>query len=278
MPQLDLDTLVPCDGGGAELTTACVCDTTVLSDDCSGAAEERRGDGDGDDPYAPAHSLRLRIGEDIDWSDVVAAVAVLERDDSTKGAGANPKCAARRSVAAAAARGSVVTPAPVASRAMTVVIGGLPAGREHGRRRSPRRRLSGGRASKVFATGWRSPGRQRFPASVACARSRRESAAAAAGGGRGWLWPTPCPAAGTAGGGRAGAKPTSHGGATALCCWALAADVASGHQIDRWSRFGLCLSRRGSSVPLLRCLALLSQASQFLPVQASRIGFPASAR
>ncbi|CAO2046020.1 unnamed protein product [Urochloa humidicola] len=189
MPQLDLDTLVPCDGGGAELTTACVCDTTVLSDDCSGAAEERRGDGDGDDPYAPAHSLRLRIGEDIDWSDVVAAVAVLERDDSTKGAGANPKCAARRSVAAAAARGSVVTPAPVASRAMTVVIGGLPAGREHGRRRSPRRRLSGGRASKVFAAGEAARAdRLAEPGSpkVSCLGGVRSQPQGVSGGGRRW--------------------------------------------------------------------------------------------
>ncbi|CAL5021654.1 unnamed protein product [Urochloa decumbens] len=149
MPPLDLDTLVSCDGGGAELTAACGCDT-ALSGNSSGAAEERGG---GDDPYAPAQSLRLRIGEDIDWSDVAAAVAVLERDDSTKGAGANPKCAARRSVAAAAARSSV-PPAP-APRAMTVVIGGLPgkAAREHGRWRSPRRLSGGGRASRVFAAG-----------------------------------------------------------------------------------------------------------------------------
>ncbi|CAL5057903.1 unnamed protein product [Urochloa decumbens] len=147
MPPLDLDTLVSCDGGG-ELTAACGCDT-ALSEDGSGAAEEH--EEEEDDPYAPAQSLRLRIGEDIDWSDVAAAVAVLERDDSTKGAGANPKCAARRSGAAAAgaARGSA--PRAVA----TVVIGGLPgkAAREHGRWRSPRRLSGGGRASRVFAAG-----------------------------------------------------------------------------------------------------------------------------
>ncbi|CAN6244551.1 unnamed protein product [Urochloa humidicola] len=183
MPPHDLDThIISCDGGGAELTAACGCET-ALSYDGSGASEERRDDAD--DPYAPAQSLRLRIGEDIDWSDIAVAVAVLERDDSTKGAGANPKCAARRSVAAAAARGSVpVPPAPAASRAMTVVIGGLPAGREHGRRRSPRRRLSGGRASKVFAAA----GRLADPGSpkVSCLGGVRSQPRGLNGGGRRW--------------------------------------------------------------------------------------------
>lgn len=126
-------------------------DTLVSSDDGGGSDNEDRDD---DDPYAPAQSLRLRIGEDIEWSDVIVggAVAVLKRDDSTKGAGANPKCAARRSVAAAAVRGSL-PPCPAAPRAaVAVVIGGLPAagkaGREHGRRRSPCR-LSG--RARVFA-------------------------------------------------------------------------------------------------------------------------------
>ncbi|CAN6251778.1 unnamed protein product [Urochloa humidicola] len=195
MPPLDLDTLVSSDGGGggaAELMDSCRCET-ALSYDGSGAAEERRDDdGDVDDPYAPAQSLCLRIGEDIDWSDVVAAVAVLERDDSTKGAGANPKCAARRSVAtaaAAAARGSVVPPAPAASRAMTVVIGGLPAGREHCRRRSPRRRLSGGRASKVFAAGEAARAdRLAEPGSpkVSCLGGVRSQPQGVSGGGRRW--------------------------------------------------------------------------------------------
>jgi hypothetical protein len=142
MPPLDLDTLVSCDGccagGGAESKAACGCDTALSDDD------------DEDDPYAPAQSLRLRIGEDIEWSEVVGAVAVLERDDSTKGAGANPKCASRRSVAAAAAARSSMPPA-TAPR----VIGGLPgkAAREHGGRGRSPRRLGGGRARRVFAAG-----------------------------------------------------------------------------------------------------------------------------
>ncbi|OEL14308.1 hypothetical protein BAE44_0024673 [Dichanthelium oligosanthes] len=141
MPPLDLDTLVLRDGG-ADLKAACGCETALSDSD----TEERD-----DDPYAPAPSLRLKIGEDIDWGDVVGggAVAVLERDDSTKGAGANPKCAARRSVA----RTSSMQPAP-APRAVAVVIGGLPgkAARDHnGRRRSPCR--LGGRATRVFAAG-----------------------------------------------------------------------------------------------------------------------------
>jgi len=147
MPPLDLDTLVSRDGG-EEWKAACGCDT-AMSDGSYGAGEERDDDGD---PYAPAQSLRLRIGEDIDWSDVGAGVA-LERDDSTKGAGANPKCAARRSVAAAAAvRNSLPSPAPPARRAVAVVIGGLApaaagkAARDHGTRRP------GGRA-RVFAAG-----------------------------------------------------------------------------------------------------------------------------
>ena len=127
MPPLDLDTLVSWSdgasgggGGGEELKAACGRDA-ALSDGGPGAWER---DDDGD-PYAPAQSLRLRIGEDIDWSDVGAGVA-LERDDSTKGAGANPKCAARRSVAAAAAvRNSLPSSAPPAPRAVAVVIGGL---------------------------------------------------------------------------------------------------------------------------------------------------------
>ncbi|XP_062223173.1 uncharacterized protein LOC133922037 [Phragmites australis] len=102
-----------------------------------------------DDPYAPAESLRLRIGEDIDWSDVGVA-AVLERDDSTKGAGANPKSAARRSAVARSSLSAAALP----KAAVAAVIGGLPAAsknktaREHGRRSSCRL----GRA-RVFAAG-----------------------------------------------------------------------------------------------------------------------------
>lgn len=139
------------DDGGAELeleAAACGCEETALSSTDH-------------DSYAPAESLRLRIGEDIDWSDVVvgavAAAAVLERDDSTKGAAANPKCAARRS--AAAARSSLSAPPRAA---VAVVIGGLPVpaaaagkavARDHGRRRSPcRLQLQLGGGARVFAS------------------------------------------------------------------------------------------------------------------------------
>lgn len=102
-----------------------------------------------EDPYAPAASLRLRIGEDIDWSDVVggggAVAAVLRRGDSTKGAGANPKSAARRSVQHAAAAAPRTKVAPV-------VIGGLPAGKV---RCSPCR--FGGRARVFAAAGEQHP-------------------------------------------------------------------------------------------------------------------------
>ncbi|KAF8693311.1 hypothetical protein HU200_038699 [Digitaria exilis] len=151
MPPLDLDTVVVSRDGDCadELKAACGGDTALPEPDDDVSDNE-------EDPYAPAQSLRLRIGEDIDWSDVVvgAAAAVLERRDSTKGAGANPKCAARRSMASAA-RGSQLPPtAPAPRAAVAVVIGGLPgkaAAREHGRqRRSPCRLGIGGRA-RVFA-------------------------------------------------------------------------------------------------------------------------------
>lgn len=190
MPPLDLDTLVSCDGvggGDAELKAACGCDA-ALSD---GSGTEKRDD---DDPYAPAQSLQLRIGEDIEWSDVVGAAAVLERDDSTKGAGANPKCAARRSVAAAAAARGSLPPAP-APRAVAVVIGGLPGkvAREHGGRgRSPRR--LGGRARRVFAAGEAAADRLAEPGSpeVSCLGGVRSQPRAAAegfsSGRRWWAW------------------------------------------------------------------------------------------
>ncbi|RLM78179.1 hypothetical protein C2845_PM12G15550 [Panicum miliaceum] len=229
MPPLDLG------GGGEELKAACGCDT-ALSDNGSDA-EER--DDDDDDPYAPAQSLRLRIGEDIDWSDVGAG-AVLERDDSTKGAGANPKCAARRSVAAAAAaRSSLSSSTPPAPRAVAVVIGGLApaaagnAAREHGRRRRSPCRL--GERARVFAAGEATADRLAEPGSpkVSClggVRSQPRAAAEGVGGGRrwwAWLAADSLPAAaGTAGarGGPGGAKPTSHwfggGGATRhRLCW-----------------------------------------------------------
>ncbi|CAD6250799.1 unnamed protein product [Miscanthus lutarioriparius] len=136
MPPLDVGSLVLRDDGGAELEATCGCETAPSYSDC--------------DPYAPAESLRLRIGEDIDWSDVVGAVAVaavLERDDSTKGAAANPK-----SCAATAARSSLS--APAAPRAVAVVTGGLPAARDHRRRRSPcQLQLGLGGGAKVFASG-----------------------------------------------------------------------------------------------------------------------------
>jgi hypothetical protein len=208
MPPLDLDTLVSCHGAAAgdsdseELKAACRRDIT-MSDGGSGAGEERDDDGD---PYAPAQSLRLRIGEDIDWSDVGAG-AVLERDDSTKGAGANPKCAARRSVAAAAAaRSSLPSSAPPAPRAVAVVIGGLApkaagkAAREHGRRRRSPCRL-GGRA-RVCAAGEAAADRLVEPGSpkVSCLGGVRSQPRAAAEGvttgRRWWAWlvadVTPC--------------------------------------------------------------------------------------
>ncbi|GJM85166.1 hypothetical protein PR202_ga01594 [Eleusine coracana subsp. coracana] len=121
-PQVDFDAMVRGVGGG------------VAYDD--------------DDPYAPAESLRLRIGEDIDWSDVVVVggggAAVLQRGDSTKGAGANPKSAARRSVHQAAAPRSSMSSAPAPRKVVPVVIGGLP-----GKVRCSPCRL-GGRA-RVFA-------------------------------------------------------------------------------------------------------------------------------
>lgn len=171
MPQLDLDSLL-C-GGGVGRDEYKVTFETALSDSDGADAD--------DDPYAPAESLRLRIGEDIDWSDVGA---VLERDDSTKGA-TNPKSAARKS--AAAARSSCA--AACAPKAVVVVIGGLPAAgkvaREHGRRRSCRL----GRA-RVFA----GEAVEAEPASpkVSClggVRSQPElDPAEAEAGRRGW-WP-----------------------------------------------------------------------------------------
>ncbi|KAK3154260.1 hypothetical protein QOZ80_2BG0188270 [Eleusine coracana subsp. coracana] len=130
-PQLDFDAMVRGVGGGV-------------------AYDEEFLDGSEHvDPYAPAESLRLRIGEDIDWSDVVVigggGAAVLQRGDSTKGAGANPKSAARRSVHQAAAPRSSMSSAPAPRKVVPVaVIGGLP-----GKVRCSPCRL-GGRA-RVFA-------------------------------------------------------------------------------------------------------------------------------
>lgn len=183
MPPLDVGSLVSHDDGGAELEASCGCETAPSYSDC--------------DPYAPAESLRLRIGEDIDWSDVVGAVAaaaaVLERDDSTKGAAANPKsCAARRS----AARSSLS--APAAPRAVAVVIGGLPAARDHGgRRRSPcQLQLGLGGGARVFASGEAAGHHhQAEPGSpkVSClggVRSQPRTAAEGitSGGGGRWWW------------------------------------------------------------------------------------------
>ncbi|CAD6244453.1 unnamed protein product [Miscanthus lutarioriparius] len=184
MPPLDVGSLVLHDDGGAELEASCGCETAPSYSDC--------------DPYAPAESLRLRIGEDIDWSDVVGAVAVLEREDSTKGAAANPKsCAARRS-AATAARSSLS--APPAPRAVAVVIGGLPAARDHGgRRRSPcRLQLQLGDRARVFESGEAAAGRhQAEPGSpkVSCLggvrsqpRTAAEGITSGGGGRRWWAW------------------------------------------------------------------------------------------
>ncbi|KAG2658838.1 uncharacterized protein LOC120703603 [Panicum virgatum] len=253
MPPLDLDTLVSWSdgasggggGGGEELKAACGRDA-ALSDGGPGAWER---DDDGD-PYAPAQSLRLRIGEDIDWSDV-AAGAVLERDDSTKGAGANPKCAARRSVAAAAARGSLPSPAPTARRAVAVVIGGLApaaagkAARDHGRRRrSPRR--PGGRA-RVFTAGEAAaadrlaePGSPKVSCLGGVRSQQRAAAEGVTTGRRWWAWlVADVVRPGCCWNGRRERRPHGSeaiGSAVAASAPVLAADVASGHRIDRWSR------------------------------------------
>ncbi|KAJ1279388.1 hypothetical protein BS78_04G152300 [Paspalum vaginatum] len=181
MPPLDVvGSLVLCDGdgsGGGELKAAC------------GGCETALPGPDDDDPYAPAESLRLRIGQDIDWSDVVVgAVAVLERDDSTKGAGANPKCAARRSVAVA--RTSMSAPAP---RAVAVVIGGLPVAAAAGKKAA---REHGGRACRVFASGEAAGADHRQPEpgspKVSClggVRSQpRPAAEVVSRGRRWWSW------------------------------------------------------------------------------------------
>uniref|UniRef100_A0A0D3F601 Uncharacterized protein n=1 Tax=Oryza barthii TaxID=65489 RepID=A0A0D3F601_9ORYZ len=88
MPPLTLDSLLH---GGGEPEDECEDEFSGSDDDDGedggGGSEEWGGDVDGEyDPYSPAESLWLRIGEDIDWSEVGA---VLEREDSTKGA-SNP--------------------------------------------------------------------------------------------------------------------------------------------------------------------------------------------
>uniref|UniRef100_J3LDH6 Uncharacterized protein n=1 Tax=Oryza brachyantha TaxID=4533 RepID=J3LDH6_ORYBR len=95
MPPVTLDSLLR--GRGGEPEEACE-DEFSCSDDGDGGEECG---GEGDDPYWPVESLWLRIGEDIDWSEVGA---VLEREDSTKGA-SNPKSACARASCCAAAPG-----------------------------------------------------------------------------------------------------------------------------------------------------------------------------
>ncbi|PKA47548.1 hypothetical protein AXF42_Ash014744 [Apostasia shenzhenica] len=72
MPQVDLETLF-CGGEGKV-----ACETMASADESVAPAE---------DPYMPAESFQVRIGEEIDWTDINA---VYERDDSTKG-NTNPK-------------------------------------------------------------------------------------------------------------------------------------------------------------------------------------------
>uniref|UniRef100_A0A0E0K0N1 Uncharacterized protein n=1 Tax=Oryza punctata TaxID=4537 RepID=A0A0E0K0N1_ORYPU len=157
MPPLTLDSLLHGGAGGGEPEDACEDEFSGSDDDSSGAGSEDCGgdDVDGDyDPYSPAESLWLRIGEDIDWSEVGA---VLEREDSTKGA-SNPKSAC--SCGAPAARMSTCVGGGGTATAPTkavevVVIAGLPAAarkvsREHGRRRRLGRARARARA-RVFA-------------------------------------------------------------------------------------------------------------------------------
>uniref|UniRef100_A0A0E0CLI6 Uncharacterized protein n=1 Tax=Oryza meridionalis TaxID=40149 RepID=A0A0E0CLI6_9ORYZ len=153
MPPLTLDSLLH---GGGEPEDACEDEFSGSDDDDGedggGGSEEWGGDVDGEyDPYSPAESLWLRIGEGIDWSEVGA---VLEREDSTKGA-SNPKSAAACSCGGAGAPAArMSTCAGGGGTAKAVVIAGLPAAarkasREHERRR---RRLGRARArARVFA-------------------------------------------------------------------------------------------------------------------------------
>lgn len=74
MPQVDLETLL-C-GGDVKVA----CETMIGGEDPAAKRTE-------DDPDMPAESIQIRIGEEIDWTDINA---VYERDDSTKG-NTNPK-------------------------------------------------------------------------------------------------------------------------------------------------------------------------------------------
>ena len=171
---------------------------------------------------------------------------MLERDDSTKGAGANPKCALRRSVAAAAARGSLPSPAPPARRAVAVVIGGLApkaagkAAREHGRRRRSPCRL-GGRA-RVCEAGEAAADRLVEPGSpkVSCLGGVRSQPRAAAEGvttgRRWWAWlVADVVRPGCCWNGRRERRPHGSeaiGSAVAASAPVLAADVASDRSVE----------------------------------------------
>lgn len=179
MPPLTLDSLLH--GGGGEPEDECEDEFSGSDDDGEdggGGSEEWGGDVDGEyDPYSPAESLWLRIGEDIDWSEVGA---VLEREDSTKGA-SNPKSAAACSCAGAPAA-RMPTCAGGGGTAKAVVIAGCP------RRGRPRGSTSGGGGARprrararVFAgdaVEVAEPGRPRCPASAASGRGRGRSSRA----------------------------------------------------------------------------------------------------
>ncbi|OAY71685.1 hypothetical protein ACMD2_11675 [Ananas comosus] len=81
MPQVDLETLV-CGGGGSDGKVSC---ETLIGG--GGGEETAAAAAAAEDLDLPAESYRLRIGEDVDWTDVSA---VYDRDDSTKG-NTNPK-------------------------------------------------------------------------------------------------------------------------------------------------------------------------------------------
>lgn len=74
MRQVDLETLL-C-GGDVKVA----CETMIGGEDPAAKRPE-------EDPDMPAESIQIRIGEEIDWTDINA---VYERDDSTKG-NTNPK-------------------------------------------------------------------------------------------------------------------------------------------------------------------------------------------
>uniref|UniRef100_A0A0D9VGN2 Uncharacterized protein n=1 Tax=Leersia perrieri TaxID=77586 RepID=A0A0D9VGN2_9ORYZ len=159
MPPLTLDSILrgAGDDGGGEPEDACEGEFSGSGSDSDECHGDGGVDGEDYDPYSPAESLWLRIGEGIDWSEVGA---VLEREDSTKGA-SNPKshtcCGAAPAPRMSTCAGGVGTMPTSAKAVGVVVIAGLPAAagkkisREHGGRRRCRRLGLARAGSRVFA-------------------------------------------------------------------------------------------------------------------------------